>query len=69
MKSIRPEVVIASTANLPPKDNGLPLYRKHTAHVFSTREVGSITIRMHDTGDLQVCSADGDLLAAFHDAA
>lgn len=69
MESIRPEVVIASTANLPSKEDGLPLYRKHTSHVYSTREVGTVTIRMHDSGDLQLFNADGDLLVALHDAA
>lgn len=69
MESIRPEIVIASTANLPVKEDGLPLYKKHTRHVYSTREVGTITIRMHNTGDLQLFNADGDLLVTLHDAA
>jgi beta-lactamase superfamily II metal-dependent hydrolase len=69
MASIRPEVVIASAANLPAKEDGLPLYRKHTPHVYSTREVGTVTIRMHSSGDIQVFKADGDLLVALHDAA
>lgn len=69
MASIRPEVVIASTAELLPKDDGLPLYRKHTSHVFTTREYGTLTARMYDDGRLQILDPDGQLLAGFSDAA
>jgi competence protein ComEC len=69
MNSIRPEVVIASTAKLLPKDDGLPLYRKHTSDVFSTREHGTLTIRMFDDGDLQILDSNGRSLASFSDAA
>ncbi len=69
MASIRPEIVIASAANIPEKEDGLPFYRKHTRHVYSTREVGTVTIRMHDSGNVQLFDASGSLLVALHDAA
>jgi competence protein ComEC len=69
MRLIRPEVIIVSTAKLPPEHDGIPLYRKHTDRVFSTRDHGTISIRMHDGGRIDIWAADGTQLAGLYDAA
>jgi len=69
MALMRPEIVIVSTARLPPEHDGISFYRKHTDKVFSTREHGTISIRMHDGGRIDVWAADGTQLAGLYDAA
>jgi competence protein ComEC len=69
MDLISPEVVIISTASLPKKDDATELYRARGARVYSTREHGTITVRMHDNGDIQVFDETHDGLLALHDAA
>jgi beta-lactamase superfamily II metal-dependent hydrolase len=52
MDLIRPEVVIISSDKIPAKDDAIKKYEKR-AQVFSTREHGSITVRMHDGGEIE----------------
>ena len=49
---IRPEIVIISSDEIPAKDDAIEKYKKR-ARVFSTREHGTLTVRMHDGGDLR----------------
>jgi beta-lactamase superfamily II metal-dependent hydrolase len=68
MALIRPEVVIVSTAKLPPAHDGVPLYRRHTDRVYSTRDHGTISIRMYDGGQIDIAAADGTHLVSLSDA-
>jgi competence protein ComEC len=63
MDLIRPEVVIVSTAALPPDHDAIDDYKSYTSNVFSTRIDGNIRVRMHDGGLVEVTDADGILLA------
>lgn len=54
LEAIDPSAVIVSTAKLEPKDDAIPDYRRVVGNVFSTREHGSLLIRMDDYGALEV---------------
>ena len=56
---IRPEVVIISSDNIPAKDDAIKNYKQHST-VFSTREHGTLTVRMHDGGLVQILDRDDD---------
>lgn len=60
---IRPEVVIISSDVIPAKDDAIEKYKKRS-RVFSTREHGTLTVRLHDGGALEILDAhDSQLLA------
>lgn len=67
MALIRPEVVIISTAKLPPEHDALADYERHAQHVFSTRLDGDIAMTLHDDGALVIADSDGKLLARLVD--
>jgi beta-lactamase superfamily II metal-dependent hydrolase len=46
---INPEIVIISSDEIPAEHDAIDKYKKQ-ATVFSTREHGTLTIRMHDGG-------------------
>jgi competence protein ComEC len=64
---IRPEVVVVSSAKLKREHDGIPLYRQHTSHVYSTRTSGNLTITMWDDGDLDVYGGSGRRLLRLSD--
>jgi beta-lactamase superfamily II metal-dependent hydrolase len=66
MDLIKPEVVIISSDEIPDKEDAINEYRKR-ARVFSTREHGTITVRMWDDGDVHVMDRDGSTLARLYD--
>jgi beta-lactamase superfamily II metal-dependent hydrolase len=64
---IRPEVVIISSDEIPAKEDAIDKYKRR-AQVFSTREHGTLTVRMHDGGDLEILdTSSGTRLASFSD--
>jgi beta-lactamase superfamily II metal-dependent hydrolase len=65
---IRPEIVIISSDDIPAKEDAIAKYKKR-ATVFSTREYGTLTVRMHDGGDLEVIDGNGTVLASLSDMA
>lgn len=67
MARIRPEIVLVSTAKLPPEHDAVPQYRQHSDYVFSTRTAGSITIDMHDNGVLSLYDESGNELVTLSD--
>lgn len=62
MARISPEIVLVSTAKLPPEHDAVPQYRQHSDYVFSTRTAGSITIDMQDNGVLSLYDESGNEL-------
>lgn len=52
MAQINPTVVIISTDKLDPDHDAEDEYREWTEHVFSTREHGTIWVRMRDDGSV-----------------
>jgi competence protein ComEC len=64
---IEPDVVIISSDELPAKDDASDKYKKR-AHVFSTRDHGTLTVRMHDGGDVEIFDRSGSRLLVLHDA-
>jgi competence protein ComEC len=68
LDQIKPEVVIISSDVIPAKDDAIEKYKKR-ARVFSTREHGTLTVRMHDGGDVQILDRDGVQLERLHDVA
>jgi beta-lactamase superfamily II metal-dependent hydrolase len=68
MDAIRPEIVIISSDEIPAKEDAINKYKARAA-VFSTRDHGTLTVRMHDDGDLQVLDRNGVQLVRLQDAA
>jgi competence protein ComEC len=66
MELISPEVVIISSDKIPAKDDAIKKYEAR-AKVFSTREHGALTVRMHTGGDIDVFDASGTRLAHYYD--
>jgi beta-lactamase superfamily II metal-dependent hydrolase len=67
LNRINPEIVIISSDVIPAKDDAIQKYKKRSK-VFSTREHGTLTIRMHDTaGLIQILDRDGNELASLFD--
>ncbi len=58
MDIMKPEVVIISSDVIPAKDDAIKEYKKR-ATVFSTRELGTLTVRMHDGGLVQIIDRNG----------
>jgi competence protein ComEC len=54
LQQIAPQAVIVSAAQIPAKEDAVPRYRRHVPHVFSTRDEGSIGIRIWDDGQLEI---------------
>ena len=54
LQQIAPQAVIVSAAQMPAKEDAVPRYRRHVPHVFSTRDEGSIGIRIWDDGQLEI---------------
>jgi competence protein ComEC len=65
---INPEVVIISSDDIPAEHDAIEKYRKQ-ATVFSTREDGTLTVRMHDGGKLEVIDRNGKVLKSLVDKA
>jgi competence protein ComEC len=66
---IRPEVVIISSDEIPAKDDAIKKYKKRSK-VFSTREHGTLTVRMHDqAGLVQIFDRSGTELYWMADTA
>jgi competence protein ComEC len=63
---IKPEVVIISSDAIPAKDDAIEKY-KERSRVFSTREHGTLTVRMHDGGDIEIFDRDGMQLTRLYD--
>ncbi len=66
MDLMKPEVVIISSDEIPDKDDAIKEYRK-LARVFSTREHGTLTVRMWDGGDVQLLDRNGAELERLSD--
>jgi beta-lactamase superfamily II metal-dependent hydrolase len=57
---MQPEVVIISSDVIPAKDDAIKEYEKRAQRVFSTREHGTLTVRMHDdNGLVQIMDRNG----------
>jgi beta-lactamase superfamily II metal-dependent hydrolase len=67
MALIKPEVVIVSTAKLPPEHDALADYERHAKRVFSTRTDGDIGMTLYDDGTLDVVDGEGTHLARLTD--
>ena len=65
---IKPEIVIISSDEIPAKDDAIDKYKKR-AIVFSTREHGTLTIRMHDGGKVEIIDRNGHILKTLTDKA
>jgi beta-lactamase superfamily II metal-dependent hydrolase len=65
---IKPEVVIISSDAIPAKDDAIQKYKKRSM-VFSTREHGTLTVRMHDGGRVQIIDRYGNELYSMSDRA
>jgi competence protein ComEC len=63
---IKPEVVIISSDEIPAKDDAIDKYKKRS-RVFSTREHGTLTVRMHDGGAVQILDRNGTQLELLQD--
>ena len=63
---IRPEVVIISSDEIPAKEDAIKKYKKRST-VFSTREQGTLTVRMHDGGRVQILDRTGKELFSMSD--
>jgi competence protein ComEC len=63
---IRPEVVIISSDKIPAKDDAIKKYEKR-ATVFSTRKRGTLTVRMHDGGRVQIIDRNGKEIYSMSD--
>jgi beta-lactamase superfamily II metal-dependent hydrolase len=68
LERIRPQIVIISSDEIPAEHDAIDRYRE-LATVFSTREHGTITVRMHDGGIIQVIDRDGRELTRLWDKA
>jgi competence protein ComEC len=61
MEAINPTVVILSTDKLDPAHDAEAEYREWTRYVYSTREWGTLWVRMYDTGAFDVFCHDGKI--------
>jgi competence protein ComEC len=68
MALIKPEVVIVSTAKLPPEHDALSDYERHAKYVFSTRSDGDIGLTLFDDGALEIVDGEGNRLVRLVDA-
>lgn len=62
MEAINPSVVVISTDKLDPAHDAEDDYRRWTKHVYSTRELGTLWVRMSDDGGFQILSHDGEVV-------
>jgi competence protein ComEC len=67
MALVKPEVVIVSTAKLPPEHDALSDYERHAKRVFSTRSDGDIGMTLYDDGALEITDGEGKQLARLTD--
>jgi competence protein ComEC len=67
MEAIKPNVVIMSTAKLPPEHDAINHYKGHCKLVFSTRTYGNIAMSLFDNGDVYIYDQDGELLVRLYD--
>lgn len=63
---IRPEVVIISSDEIPAKEDAIKKYKRRST-VFSTRDHGTLTVRMHDGGRVQIIDRNGKELYSMSD--
>jgi hypothetical protein len=68
MDLIKPEIVIISSDPIPAKDDAIKKYKSRST-VFSTREHGTLTVRMWDDGGIQVVDRHGVELTRLWDKA
>ena len=61
MNAIRPSVVIISTDKLDPAHDAESDYRNWTKYVYSTRNEGTLWVRMNDDGSFDIYSETGKL--------
>jgi competence protein ComEC len=61
LAAIAPTVVIVSTDELDPAHDAEDDYRKWTEHVYSTRDHGTIWVRMYDSGAFDIFSFEAKL--------
>jgi competence protein ComEC len=61
MAAIDPTVVIISTDKLDPDHDAESEYRKWTPHVYSTRKLGTLWVRMYDNGAFDIFNHDGEV--------
>lgn len=66
MDLMKPEIVIISSDEIPEKEDAINEYRKRS-RVFSTREHGTLTVRMWDGGDVEILDRDGMALERLSD--
>ncbi|MHB1834896.1 MAG: hypothetical protein ACYCXW_08015 [Solirubrobacteraceae bacterium] len=64
MRAIEAAVVIISTAKLDPGIDAEDDYRRWTPNIYSTREDGTIWVRMYDGGRFEIHNRDR-VLASF----
>jgi competence protein ComEC len=67
MDLIEPEVVIISSDKIPAKDDAIKKYQQRAKEVFSTREHGTLTARMHTGGTIEIIDAEGTVLSSYSD--
>lgn len=65
---MNPEVVIISSDPIPAKQDAIKKYKARSA-VFSTREHGTLTVRMWDGGVIQILDRNGVELLSLQDSA
>jgi competence protein ComEC len=61
MAAIDPTVVIISTDKLDPDHDAEAEYRKWTPYVYSTRKLGTLWVRMYDSGAFDIFTHDGKI--------
>jgi beta-lactamase superfamily II metal-dependent hydrolase len=62
LKAIDPTIVIISTDRLDPAHDAEDDYRRYTHYVYSTRDLGSMWVRMHDDGSFALHNANGQIV-------
>jgi len=53
---IDPSAVIVSAGAIPEKDSALRRYKDNVEHVFSTRRLGSLLVRIYDHGEIDIAT-------------
>jgi competence protein ComEC len=53
---IHPSAVIVSAGAIPKKESAIRRYRDNVEHVFSTRQLGSLLVRMCDSGEIDIAT-------------
>jgi competence protein ComEC len=53
---IDPSAVIVSAGAIPEKESAIRRYRDNVGHVFSTRQLGSLLVRMYDSGEINIAT-------------